>query len=356
MSILATISAQLTANHREKLGLLLGETPERTDSLIQAALPVLTIAISQVNPTKLSALIQKTSSNSLDSLDLENSKNVTSFLGEGSKILVGLLGDQVDQVIQTVSDEAQMPRHAAASMLKGLAPMVLGAVGSGVVGKGSAVAGLGSVPAASSVTTRLPWAWWVFPLITIACLYFLKGFFPAKTSVTAPSAEMPTIDVVEIPAVDSLKGSLEKVLPSGIALAFDEKSIENEIIQFIENPNQAIDKTTWFNFRNLQFKTGSTELDDVTFQEVRNLAEILRAYPEVNIKVGGYTDATGNEKGNLTLSAGRAERIVQSLIGLGIDPVRLTSEGYGSQHPVASNDTEEGRGQNRRIAVRVTQK
>ncbi len=89
---------------------------------------------------------------------------------------------------------------------------------------------------------------------------------------------------------------------------------------------------------------------------MKNIAEILKAFPTVNIKVGGYTDNEGNDAVNLKLSSDRAAAVKASLVTLGTDAKRLESEGYGELHPVASNDTEEGRSQNRRIAVSVRKK
>ena len=90
--------------------------------------------------------------------------------------------------------------------------------------------------------------------------------------------------------------------------------------------------------------------------QITNLVEILKAFPNVSLKIGGYTDNVGDAKSNLKLSADRAAAVVAALKAAGIDGKRLESEGYGQEHPVASNDTEEGRTQNRRIAARVTAK
>ena len=74
------------------------------------------------------------------------------------------------------------------------------------------------------------------------------------------------------------------------------------------------------------------------------------------IKLGGYTDNKGPADFNMKLSQGRADNVMVELVKLGIDAGRLKAEGYGEQYPVASNDTEEGRAQNRRIDIRVTGK
>jgi outer membrane protein OmpA-like peptidoglycan-associated protein len=76
----------------------------------------------------------------------------------------------------------------------------------------------------------------------------------------------------------------------------------------------------------------------------------------VHIKIGGYTDNTGDAAANQTLSEARAKNVMDALAAKGVDASRMESEGYGDQHPVADNSTEEGRAQNRRIALRVTQK
>ncbi|MCX6217747.1 sodium-translocating pyrophosphatase [Spirosoma sp.] len=131
--------------------------------------------------------------------------------------------------------------------------------------------------------------------------------------------------------------------------------IEEQLIEFI-NSDKAVDKETWFDFDRLTFETGKATLKPESQVQLGNVAQILKAYPNVNIKVGGYTDNTGNANANLKLSGERATSVEAELEKLGIDKSRLEAEGYGQEHPVASNDTEEGRAQNRRISMRVTKK
>ncbi|MGB4853780.1 MAG: OmpA family protein, partial [Ignavibacteria bacterium] len=88
----------------------------------------------------------------------------------------------------------------------------------------------------------------------------------------------------------------------------------------------------------------------------KNVVAILKAFPNVNLKIGGYTDNTGNPKSNVKLSQDRADAVMNALIKNGIDATRLKAEGYGEQFPVASNDTPEGREKNRRVDVRISKK
>ncbi len=158
-------------------------------------------------------------------------------------------------------------------------------------------------------------------------------------------------EVVEV-ATDNLS----KTLSNGISLNFSKDGIEDQVIAFIENPDAELSKDLWFNFKDLNFASGSDQLDASSLKEVDNIAEILKAYPAVNLKIGGYTDNTGTADANLTLSTKRAASVKAAIVAKGIDATRLESEGYGQEQPAASNDTEEGRAQNRRIAVSVRAK
>jgi outer membrane protein OmpA-like peptidoglycan-associated protein len=150
----------------------------------------------------------------------------------------------------------------------------------------------------------------------------------------------------------------EKKLPSGFVLKGNPAGIEALLVSYLEDPNWPADKTTWFDFDRLLFKTGSANLDmDKSKEQLGNVAEVLKAYPKVKLKVGGYTDNTGNAAANKKLSTDRAKAVVAQLVAMGIAPARLVPEGYGSEHPVCpANDTEECKAKNRRISVRATAK
>ena len=118
--------------------------------------------------------------------------------------------------------------------------------------------------------------------------------------------------------------------------------------QKILNPNQ------WYTIENLYFQSGSGDLKPGSEAQLNNLAEIMNAYPNLKVKLGGYTDNTGNENSNLKLSNLRAQTAKLKLLEMGISGDRIEAEGYGSQFPVCeANDTDECKAQNRRIDVRV---
>lgn len=147
-----------------------------------------------------------------------------------------------------------------------------------------------------------------------------------------------------------------KKLPSGVELNIPELGVENKLIAYIEDAQRPVDEKLWFSFDRLTFETGKATLKPESQEQLKNIAEILKAYPKVTIKLGGYTDNTGDPQANLRLSQQRADAVMADLVKLGVDAGRMKAEGYGQEHPVADNSTEEGRAKNRRIDIRVISK
>jgi OOP family OmpA-OmpF porin len=82
-------------------------------------------------------------------------------------------------------------------------------------------------------------------------------------------------------------------------------------------------------------------------------AEVLKEHPNLRISVEGYTDSIGSDAYNEQLSVRRADAVFRYLVNHGVAPERLHVVGYGETRPVASNDTESGRAQNRRVELHV---
>jgi outer membrane protein OmpA-like peptidoglycan-associated protein len=157
-------------------------------------------------------------------------------------------------------------------------------------------------------------------------------------------------------AAASLGAMVERNLPSLPAIRVPENGIESKLLIFITDASRAVDTTTWFSFDRLEFDTASATLRPSSNAQLDAIAAILKAYPNVNLKIGGYTDNVGDDAANQKLSQARAESTMKALVERGTAAGRLEAEGYGEQHPIASNETEEGRQRNRRIDVRVTKK
>ncbi|KAB7622574.1 OmpA family protein [Alkalilimnicola sp. S0819] len=99
------------------------------------------------------------------------------------------------------------------------------------------------------------------------------------------------------------------------------------------------------------FATDSAELRPSAAASLDKLATFLREHPRQRAIIEGHTDATGPDQYNLELSQRRARAVVRALSQRGIDPHRLRAIGYGKDHPVADNSSVEGRSQNRRVEL-----
>jgi outer membrane protein OmpA-like peptidoglycan-associated protein len=187
----------------------------------------------------------------------------------------------------------------------------------------------------------------------------------AKTEEVA--GEMKS-DAVAVGTLDTLTGNfnynLGKMitidLPNGAGkLEVGENSTENKLYKFLSDPNATLDtvKGNWFEFTNVRFKTGGSEILDESKVQLNNMVAISKAFPTAQFKLGGYTDNTGSSAGNIVLSQKRADAVAAMLTKLGANAKSIAgAKGYGPEWPVADNATPEGRAQNRRVAVNVKAK
>ncbi|KAA0126114.1 DUF937 domain-containing protein [Chryseobacterium sp. SN22] len=149
---------------------------------------------------------------------------------------------------------------------------------------------------------------------------------------------------------------------NGTALKGYRGGMEDQMIAFLKSgsyKNAADDnalKNQWYNFDHVNFKLGSaTELEAGSEGQLQNLVAILKAYPEAKIKIGGYTDKTGNEAANLKLSAERANFIKSWLEKQGVASQVTGADGYGSEFAaVDAKASDSERAVDRKMAVRFS--
>jgi OOP family OmpA-OmpF porin len=379
-----------------KLGKFVGEDATKTKS-----------ALGSIFPAVLGALINKgsTSQGASDILGMiakggfgeDTLKGLSNafaggdatknLLNIGTNLLSGIFGDRVAKVIEWVGGASGVGKNAASSLLGLAVPAVLGHLGKVVKGANlnatglmsllgdqsgylknlapaglAGALGLSSLPGpAKPVSAPAPpsypsWKSFIPLILLLALQPFMYRACSAPP--VKPTVEKAAVQVAAeaTRAIDKLGKFLAVKLPGGIELNVPEFGVEKKLIAFIEDAGKPVDKTTWFSFDRLEFETGSSNLKPSSAEQLKNIAQILKAYPKVGLKIGGYTDNVGNPAANLTLSQKRADSTMQELVKLGVDAKRLEAEGYGDKYPVADNMTEEGRQKNRRIDLRVTRK
>lgn len=137
---------------------------------------------------------------------------------------------------------------------------------------------------------------------------------------------------------------------------------ENQVTEkkVTENPDtfniEEIEIDSAVVLKNIVFDFDKYDLRPESFKEINKLYNLMKNHPSVRIKLEGHTDNIGSFGFNTQLSLKRAESVATWLIQNGISPNRIEIAGYSYSNPVASNDTEEGREQNRRVVFKIIEK
>jgi outer membrane protein OmpA-like peptidoglycan-associated protein len=208
---------------------------------------------------------------------------------------------------------------------------------------------------------------WLFPILLLALLsagvYYLfgKGTYDESAGHAAVAeAKHPSTDTVKhtTTGTETHKESLKVKLANGTDINAYKGGIEDKLVAFLNTDYKSLGadslKNIWFDFDNLNFKTGSAELTPESQQQVDNMAAILKAYPAVKLKIGGYTDKVGNEADNKKLSGDRATTVKAALEKAGVGAQIAGAEGYGSAYAKYPADAPESeRVLDRRVSVSV---
>ncbi|EOE6915205.1 OmpA family lipoprotein [Cronobacter turicensis] len=105
---------------------------------------------------------------------------------------------------------------------------------------------------------------------------------------------------------------------------------------------------------NVTFDSSQANLKPAGANTLTGVAMVLKEYPKTAVKVVGYTDSTGGQALNMKLSQQRAESVASALITQGVAANRIRTSGMGPANPVASNSTEAGKAQNRRVEITLS--
>lgn len=212
------------------------------------------------------------------------------------------------------------------------------------------------------------WKWLLPLLLLIAAGYFIWKQCEKKntttTTSTADSTNVTTDSTATVTSSDTTVTTVTKVDENidlnGTALKGYKGGMEDQMISFLKSDgykNAANDdalKDKWYDFDHVNFKIGSADqLEAGSEGQLQNLVAILKAFPDAKIKIGGYTDKTGDEAKNLKLSADRANFIKTWLGKQGVGAQVIAADGYGSKFAtVDASASNEARAVDRKMAVR----
>jgi len=197
-------------------------------------------------------------------------------------------------------------------------------------------------------------------ILAIVFLWFImKGCnMDGATPVAEASHDTHDTTATHKPEASTISNEPIKVkLPNGVELNAHKDGIEDLLVSFILSDTSNSGKDNWFDFNDLNFKFGTAEIVPESRHEIDNIVEILKAFPKVKIKIGGYTDRVGDEGVNKKLSQDRANAIAAALKEAGVSSQVTGAEGYGSEFATyPAEATEEDRIKDRRVSVSVREK
>jgi outer membrane protein OmpA-like peptidoglycan-associated protein len=210
---------------------------------------------------------------------------------------------------------------------------------------------------------------WLLPLLllalgALALWYFMRGCNekPVETVAAVVDSAANKVeamaDTTASKVAEFVRESLNVTLPGGSTLTAYKGGIEDKLVACLNDANCKIGKDVWYDFDNLNFEMGSAKLTAESQAQVNNIAAILKAYPKVKIKIGGYTDKTGDAAANKKLSQERADAVTAAIVAAGAGAAQLEkAEGYGSEFATVPADaSDEARKVDRRISVSVRAK
>ena len=145
---------------------------------------------------------------------------------------------------------------------------------------------------------------------------------------------------------------IDWLLPGGRTIQIYKDGLEEKLLKLLEGKSDSDDKH--FVFDRISFKTGSAQLSENSYSQLKLIAKIMSAFRDHVYLLRGHTDNRGSAKLNRTLSYKRANSLKQFFLDYGVPRHIVRTQGLGEQEPIATNDTAEGRARNRRIDISIT--
>jgi outer membrane protein OmpA-like peptidoglycan-associated protein len=396
-NLLESIKGIITPDLISSAASSLGENSSGISKALEGAVPALLSGVINKSVSDSSGifdLVKKAAgSGVLDNLAGSLGGGNSSMMNLGTSLLSGIFGGKSNMLSSLISSFAGIKPSSGSSLLSSLAPIALGVLGKHVISNGLDARGLGNLLSSQkdTVTKAIPTGLnlsslfsdpaprshpvpeppssglpkWLLPLLLVvvgaALLFYLFRSCNAPKTETIPTdttavvAPAPDTAVMTPPAI--VRESFKVELPNGTMLDAYKGGIEDQLVTFLKDNSAVVSKDKWFDFDNLTFNTGTAEITAESQAQINNIAAILKAFPKAKIKIGGYTDKTGDEAANMTLSKARAAAVKTALTTAGVGKQVTDAEGYGSQFAKAAADAPESdRVHDRRVSVSVREK
>lgn len=400
-NLIDAVKSYLPADLIGKVAGYLGESPSNVSKGLDAVVPLSLAGIVQQAETGNATTLLSYAKDAYNSGILQNLGNTFSHEGGGIPasapgLITSIFGDRFGSIANTISATLGLKGSTASALFGSILPLVMGIIGKHAVENnltpGALATFLGTqkkdilskIPAGLDptkllgITNAAPNIYtvhnaapavkktnWVLPVIIALLAISLLWYFMRscnKTSTDAVVTDSTTIThtdtvVATIPEPAATLEAIRLTLPNGVTIDAYKGGIEDKLIIFIKDSSTVAGNDNWFDFNSLNFTFGTANIISKSRKELDNIVQILKAYPHVKIKIGGYTDKVGDEKANVALSQARADAVHKALDDAGVARQITSGEGYGSQFAKYSADAPEyDRIKDRRISVSVREK
>ena len=372
----------LTPDVIQKAATFVGESESATQKAMNGIVPTLIAALANQASTsggaeKLGRILDTgkydgSALNNLASL-FGGGETTQKAIAEGKNILSSIFGGKTEGVVDQIARFAGLRTGSAASLLALAVPLILNLLGRQRATIGQSPAALASLLGEqksflagllpTGIASFLGWSGyerarqpepayvepkretpsWLMPLLILSGIVLV-----ALAWLLSRPTPTPEITVAARPAAKMT----DLQLPGGVKISVPEGSFNYSLHQWLAGTSDTTVPKR-FVFDNLNFETGSTKLTPESTPTVESLVVILKAYPNVAVRLEGHTDSTGDADANKKLSLDRAIVVKEIMIKGGIPDGRIGTDGYGQEKPIAPNETEDGRAKNRRTELVV---
>lgn len=416
-NLLQNIKAYFTDDVINKLANHLGEDKEQIRKGVDIAVPSLLLGLQSKNQDGLSSILQS-AKHLFSGFDLHDtlgkyfSKDDQGERAhfENDNLTGAIFGDKLSGILQSVGKYLGMNTQSVSALFGASVPAVISGITSkgghwdvkeiaqqlsssrstiaSAIPPGLGLGAFGSIFATADVAKELhspdpsrPIAttptmvhsketvdntkksagfWWILiPVIALALWFLFSKSCSSKTD-SDSNTTGTTLDS-NLTTGGSLSGEItlvDVVLPDGNSLKVNASGIEDQLVQFLQSDYKSWTddqlKSKWFDFDNLNFETGTANVTPESQGQLENIGRILKLFPDVKIKIGGYTDKRGDEALNKQLSQQRADAVKDYLDKQGLSSQVVGAEGYGSEFAtVAWDASDKERAKDRRVAISV---
>ncbi len=271
---------------------------------------------------------------------------------DAAKTTTGTLGDAVNSATNSVKDAAnsatQAARNTASNASSAVGDMTDTTLNAAKQNAGNAVSNAGNAisDVASDAMSKAGNAANTAVTTTGNAINKIGNTAANATGKTIESSKSAATAAADF-SNNSGRNLVNKMLsiPAGL--------LQGDIVNLLNTGK--IVKGQIYNVGTIHFDSTQSSINNKDRSKLGGVAQIVKSYPSTVIHVNGYTDSSGSEDFNQTLSSKRAEQTKKWLIKAGAPATQIETHGHGSNNPVASNDTPEGRWKNRRTEIEIQQ-